>query len=71
DAVKTGGQLEEQQLSKSRDILRRFGNMSSATIMFVLQDILDNAGQPDLGFAMGFGPGLKVESMRFAVAGKS
>lgn len=71
DAVKTGGQLEEQQLSRSRDILRRFGNMSSATIMFVLQDILDNAGQPGLGFAMGFGPGLKVESMRFAVAGKS
>lgn len=67
DAVRTGAQLEEHQLTASRDILRRFGNMSSATIMFVLEDILNNAQQPGLGFAMGFGPGLKIESMRFAV----
>lgn len=67
DAVKNGAQLEEHQLKDSRDILRRFGNMSSATIMFVLQNILNNAQQSGTGFAMGFGPGLKIESMRFAM----
>ncbi len=47
------------------EILREFGNMSSATILFVLQKHLDDAdareGERILGFA--FGPGLTVESM--------
>lgn len=68
DAVKQGAELEEPQLSASRDVLRRFGNMSSATIMFVLRDYLLNAQQrPGLGCAMAFGPGLTVEGLRFAV----
>lgn len=47
------------------EILREFGNMSSATILFVLQkhleDINAREGENILGFA--FGPGLTVESM--------
>ncbi len=47
------------------DVLREFGNMSSATILFVLQKLLQDTnsrhGENILGFA--FGPGLTVESM--------
>jgi alpha-pyrone synthase len=66
DAVKTGAELDEHQLTQSREVLRKFGNMSSATVMFVLQEMLQNptSGQ---GLAMAFGPGLTVESMRFSL----
>lgn len=66
DAVRDGAQLDERQLSLSREVLRRYGNMSSATVMFVLKDMLAEA-QPGQGCAMAFGPGLTVESMRFAI----
>lgn len=79
DAVKTAAQLEEHQLTASREVLRKFGNMSSATIMFVLEDMLNNSKKVVLktrdtkkmepGLAMAFGPGLTVESMRFALQG--
>lgn len=67
DAVKDGAELQESQLAHSRNILRRFGNMSSATIMFVLQEIMKNSNHGEQGFAMAFGPGLTVESMHFQV----
>ena len=37
DAVQAGLELQADKLAVSRSILRRFGNMSSATVMFVLQ----------------------------------
>lgn len=47
------------------DILKDYGNMSSATILFVLKKLMDDPEGVDreniLGFA--FGPGLTVESM--------
>lgn len=67
DAVREGAQLQEEQLAQSREVLRRYGNMSSATIMFVLQAMLEDSANPGAGFAMAFGPGLTVETMRFAV----
>ncbi|NLX06001.1 MAG: type III polyketide synthase [Phycisphaerae bacterium] len=50
-------------LGPSRSVLRRFGNMSSATVLFVLKEILEDvgAGDGDLVAAMAFGPGLTVE----------
>jgi alpha-pyrone synthase len=69
DAVRDGAGLMESQLAMSRDVLRRFGNMSSATIMFVLDDIMKNPGRGGPGCAMAFGPGLTVESMRFTAQG--
>ena len=45
----------------SYDVLRRFGNMSSVTIFFVLKEIL-NRGRKGKLFACAFGPGLTVES---------
>lgn len=50
-------------LSRSVDILRVFGNMSAATILFVLADLLDDpAAPPGPVYAAAFGPGLTVES---------
>lgn len=65
DAVRDGAELQESQLAESRDILRRYGNMSSASVMFVLHEIMRNAKRSGEGCAMAFGPGLTVESMRF------
>ncbi|MGC4045450.1 MAG: type III polyketide synthase [Armatimonas sp.] len=62
DKVESGLKLTPENLAPSRETLRNFGNMSSATIFFVLQEIL-NSAQPDESIvAMSFGPGLTVES---------
>ena len=66
DAVQEAAGLTPRDLAPSRDVLRRFGNMSSATIMFVLADIMGQP-RPGAGRAMAFGPGLTIESMRFRV----
>ncbi len=50
----------------SYDVLRQFGNMSSATVLFVLKQIWDdltNEDQHKSIFSCAFGPGLTVESM--------
>jgi len=50
----------------SYDILRQFGNMSSATVLFVLKNIWDTLGKEDDDksiFSCAFGPGLTLESM--------
>ncbi len=56
--------LNESQLVPSRETLRRYGNMSSATVLFVLRHILasEGAASGDRVCAMAFGPGLTVES---------
>ncbi len=69
DAVENGFGLPGEALHWSRGILRDFGNMSSATLMFVLQRILGGAGtsvaKASKGFGVAFGPGLAAESFRF------
>ena len=73
DAVEAAFRLPPNALDWSRGVLRDFGNMSSATLMFVLDRILRRAGPPVAdgarGFAVAFGPGLAAESFRFTVAG--
>ena len=53
----------EGKCEASREILRRFGNMSSATILFVLKQILENSGTNgnESVLAVACGPGLTVE----------
>lgn len=66
DAVEQGFALRPDALKWSRSVLRDFGNMSSATLMFVLADMLRGAdGSDRSGFAIAFGPGLAAESFRF------
>jgi len=64
DAVERAFDLRAPALAASRNILRRFGNMSSATVMFVLQSML-RAAAGTRGCAMSFGPGLIAETMLF------
>jgi predicted naringenin-chalcone synthase len=65
DAVEQGLGLPKPALAKSRDILARFGNMSSATVMFVLEQVLKEAQPGQTGCAMSFGPGVTAETMLF------
>jgi predicted naringenin-chalcone synthase len=60
--------LAPEALAASRDVLRRYGNMSSGTVMFVLENILRNAVDGAKGCAMAFGPGLTAETMLFSTA---
>lgn len=68
DAVERGLNLAPESLSASREVLDRFGNMSSATVMFVLERLMKRAVPGDLGCAMSFGPGLTAETMLFHAA---
>ncbi len=57
--------LSDEQVSYSLDTLHEHGNMSSATVLFVLDRIM-RQGAPqrgDYGVMMAFGPGLTMESM--------
>jgi len=65
DAVEKGLELPADALAASREVLSCFGNMSSATVMFVLQRIMQQAHPGQRGCAMSFGPGLTAETMRF------
>jgi predicted naringenin-chalcone synthase len=53
------------QLETSRNVLREVGNVSSATIMFVLQKLQDYESPDSSGLAMAFGPGLSMECMQY------
>ena len=63
DAVQSALTLTPDALDDSRGVLRDYGNMSSATLMFVLQRVL--AKRPDTGVAIAFGPGLAAEGLRY------
>jgi len=65
DAVEKGLELPPDALAASREVLSSFGNMSSATVMFVLQRMMQQAQPGQRGCAMSFGPGLTAETMRF------
>ena len=63
DAVERAFALPQGALAESREVLRSCGNMSSATILFVLERIMPR--RPATGVAMAFGPGLAMEGFRF------
>lgn len=68
DAVERAMELSPQALAASRDVLARFGNMSSSTLMFVIAELL---GQPERrrAVALAFGPGLAAEGFHLERAG--
>lgn len=68
DAVESALDLSPDALGDSRAVLRDYGNMSSATIMFVLKRMLDGAPADRLGCAFAFGPGLTAEGFTFQTA---
>ncbi len=63
DTVQHRLQLENNELFHSYDVLRNFGNMSSPTVLFVLYEIFkSNPKSGEKVFAMGFGPGISIET---------
>jgi len=69
DRVQHRLELTEKQLEPARGVLHDVGNMSSATVMFVMKRILHGESVPgERVIAMAFGPGLTVESALLEVA---
>ena len=64
DAVEKGLELPQGALFASRDVLARYGNMSSATLMFVLAELMARPERRK-GVAIAFGPGLAAEGFHF------
>jgi alpha-pyrone synthase len=69
DAVEQALELDTEALTASREVLRKYGNMSSATVMFALDEALRGADADVPGIAMAFGPGLTAETMAFRTIG--
>ncbi|KAL3685842.1 hypothetical protein R1sor_003864 [Riccia sorocarpa] len=72
DQVEAKLELEKTRFQASRDILSDYGNMSSASVLFVLNRVRersleqnkDTLGEGnEWGFLIGFGPGLTVETI--------
>lgn len=59
-AVESSLQLNAESLSVSRAVLSDHGNMSSATMLFILQRFAA-IGKPKPWLMLGFGPGLEIE----------
>ncbi len=70
DACQNGLELSDEQMLPSRNILKNYGNMSSASILFVLKEILETKQlkPDDYCCAVAFGPGLTMEAVVLRVA---
>ena len=68
DAVEDALELRPNALAASREVLRSYGNMSSATVLFVLEALMRERRTGTSGCAMAFGPGLVAETMLFSAA---
>ncbi|PUZ24382.1 Predicted naringenin-chalcone synthase [Chitinophaga costaii] len=69
DAIGSCLSLQENDLAPSRNILKTYGNMSSATLLFVLKEIWEtkSQGPGTTIFGAAFGPGLTMESLLMKV----
>lgn len=66
EAVRDRLELSDEAVAPSFGVLADHGNMSSPTILFVLDRCLERAAAPGAhGVALAFGPGLTLESMLF------
>ncbi|MDG2223215.1 MAG: type III polyketide synthase [Rubripirellula sp.] len=59
-AVQAALGLTDHDLQIPRDVLKQRGNMSSATMLFILNEF-QQSSQPKPWLLMGFGPGLELE----------
>src|SRR5262249_31316679 len=64
EAVASTLRLAPQQMEESWEVLAQYGNMSSPTILFILERMRRRQA-PRPCVALGFGPGLVVEAMLF------
>ncbi|MEX2529984.1 MAG: type III polyketide synthase [Gemmatimonadota bacterium] len=69
DRIQGSAELRDDQIAASRQVLRDYGNMSSATVLFVLDALMraPDVADGDRILAMAFGPGLTIETGLFRV----
>jgi len=66
DTIKKQLQLSDEDIQASYKVLDKYGNMSSPTIVFVLNEIMQADHKPnETIFSIGFGPGLSIETALF------
>ena len=63
ESVEKACQLDRSQSSSSWEIWKNYGNMSSATFLFVLEDLLKKPPSHTWNIGLGFGPGLSMEGV--------
>ncbi len=67
DAIQEALNLDPALLAPSRRTYSEIGNVSSASMLFTLADLLPCLGsQPLEGLGIGLGPGISIELIRFA-----
>ncbi|MFN2438690.1 MAG: type III polyketide synthase [Chitinophagaceae bacterium] len=62
EAIQKSLSVEKEELHFSYDVLREYGNLSSAAILFVLKNMLYPKREIKKLFGAAFGPGLTVET---------
>jgi len=64
DNVQKHFRMTDAELRYSRTVLRNYGNMSSPTVMFVLDEVVRNGDprQGDWGVMIALGPGMAAEA---------
>ena len=65
DAVEQALDLPNGSCDTSRDVLANYGNMSSPTVLFIVERLIESEA-PRPCVVLGFGPGLVVEAALFA-----
>ena len=69
DTIKKQLAMNDTDLRYSYKVLDEYGNMSSPTILFVLNEIMQAGLLPNENiFSIGFGPGLSIETALFTYA---
>jgi alkylresorcinol/alkylpyrone synthase len=63
DRVQAALGMSDAEVAVSRSVLRNYGNMSSPTVLFVLDEVMQNGTQPgDRGVLLALGPGFAAEA---------
>jgi alkylresorcinol/alkylpyrone synthase len=53
-----------KNIDATKKVLRQYGNMSSATVLYVLEEIMENNPQPgERGLMLSFGPGFSAQTV--------
>jgi alkylresorcinol/alkylpyrone synthase len=68
EAIEGALALEPGSLDHERDVLRRYGNMSAPTALFVLERALA-AGLPECAMLLSLGPGFSIATATLARGG--
>lgn len=70
EAVEQSLSIHKPQLMDSYEVLGKYGNMSSPTILFVMKEMLAKANAGEHLFGCAFGPGLTMETLTAKFASK-